>query len=199
MNIKLLGPAGIQQRIEEIRQRRADIGLDPNSDRASEGPAPLQGVIPNGKPGTVRPWNPFGDGSSVDGLSSASTFGPLIAQAAQQAGVDPALFDSLVAAESSYDPRARSRAGAMGLSQLMPDTAKSLGVEDPFDPWQNLQGGANYLAQMLKRFDGDPRLALAAYNAGPGAVQKFGGVPPYAETQRYVERVLGHYDSRRNG
>lgn len=199
MNIKLLGPAGIQQRIEEIRQRRAEVGLEQFPDRATEGPVPLRGVIPNGKPGAVRPWNPFGDGSTVDGLPTTSNFGPLIAQAAEQAGVDPALFDALVAAESSYDPMARSRAGALGLSQLMPETARSLGVENPLDPWQNLQGGATYLSQMLKRFGGDPKLALAAYNAGPGAVQKHGGIPPYAETQKYVERVLNFYESRRNG
>ncbi|HVL39761.1 MAG TPA: lytic transglycosylase domain-containing protein, partial [Fimbriimonadaceae bacterium] len=107
------------------------------------------------------------------------------------------LLDALVAEESAYDPNARSRAGAMGLSQLMPGTARELGVADPFDPAQNLRGGAKYLAQMLQRF-GDLRLALAAYNAGPGAVEKAGlAVPPYRETQEYVERVMKSYQEKR--
>jgi len=200
MNFKLLGPAGIEKRMEEIRQRRQEAGFVENPDRSPDFPGVMRGVIPNGKPVTaMRPWNPFGDNSSVVGMPTPAGIKPLIEQAATKAGVDPGLFDALVAAESSYDPMARSRAGAMGLSQLMPDTARSLGVENPFDPWQNLQGGANYLSQMLKRFDGDPRLALAAYNAGPGAVQKYGGIPPYDETRKYVERVLDLYESRRNG
>lgn len=200
MNIKLMGPAGIQKRIEEIRQRRQEAGLVENPDRSPEFSGVMRGVIPNGKPmDQLRPWNPFGDNSSVSGMPTPADIKPLIEQAATKAGVDPRLFDALVAAESSYDPMARSRAGAMGLSQLMPDTAKSLGVSDPFDPWQNLQGGASYLSKMLQRFEGDPRLALAAYNAGPGAVQKHGGIPPYDETRRYVERVLNLYESRRNG
>jgi soluble lytic murein transglycosylase-like protein len=189
---KPLGPQGIERRIEEIRQRVADV-LGANEDGTTEFSGALQGAIESGE---VRPWNPFGSGASV---SSNSELAPLARQAAERAGVDPNLFDALVTAESGYDPNARSRAGAMGLSQLMPGTARELGVSDPFDPAQNLRGGATYLSQMLQRFQGDPRLALAAYNAGPGAVQKFGGIPPYAETRKYVERVMSLYEARRNG
>lgn len=122
--------------------------------------------------------------------TSATPFGAEIEAAAAKHGIDPALLRALVRQESGFDPAARSAAGATGLTQLMPGTAASLGV-DPTDPVQALEGGARYLRQQLDRFGGDERLALAAYNAGPGAVARFGGVPPYAETQAYVEKVLG--------
>ena len=111
--------------------------------------------------------------------------------AAARYGIDPSLLRGLVRQESGFDPRAHSSAGAMGLTQLMPATAASLGVTDPYDPAQSLAGGARYLREMLDRFGGDPAKALAAYNAGPGAVERFGGVPPYAETQHYVQNILG--------
>lgn len=117
---------------------------------------------------------------------------PAIVAAAGNAGVDPRLLAALVWAESAFQPQARSSAGAIGLTQLMPGTARGLGV-DPTDPLQNLEGGARYLARQLAGF-GSPALALAAYNAGPGAVQRYGGVPPYAETQAYVLRVLTLYE-----
>lgn len=125
--------------------------------------------------------------------STAGTqpFGAEIDAAARRHGIDPALLSALVRQESGFDPAATSPAGAQGLTQLMPATARSLGVANPLDPVQSLDGGARYLRQQLDRFGGDERLALAAYNAGPGAVARFGGVPPYAETQTYVQRVLG--------
>jgi len=113
----------------------------------------------------------------------------LAAQIAEQEGVDPSLFTRLVQQESAFRPDAKSPVGAMGLAQLMPGTARDLGV-DPNDPVQNLTGGARYLRQQMDKFK-DPRLALAAYNAGPGNVQKYGGVPPFKETQNYVAKILG--------
>lgn len=110
---------------------------------------------------------------------------------ALEEGVDPDLFLRLVGAESSFNPNAVSPKGAAGLAQLMPGTAAELGV-DPTDPIQNLRGGARYLRQQLDEF-GDPVLALAAYNAGPGAVRKYGGVPPFAETRDYVSKIMGDY------
>ncbi len=130
--------------------------------------------------------------SPVAGASGATVpFGAEIDAAAARHGIDPALLRALVRQESGFDPAARSPAGATGLTQLMPGTAAELGV-DPTDPVQALEGGARYLKMQLDRFGGDERLGLAAYNAGPGAVTRFGGVPPYAETQRYVEKVLGY-------
>ena len=113
----------------------------------------------------------------------------MIRQAAQEQGIDPALYRSLIMAESSGNANAVSPKGAMGYAQLMPATAAELGV-DPSDPAQNLKGGAMYLRKMLERFK-DPKLALAAYNAGPANVEKYNGIPPFAETQNYVSKVLG--------
>lgn len=109
--------------------------------------------------------------------------------AASEFGVDAALLRAIIHAESAFNPMAISSKGAQGLMQLMPGTATDLGVTDAFDAAQNIRGGAQYLAQMLSDFNGDERLAAAAYNAGPGAVRKYADVPPYAETQVYVERV----------
>ena len=112
-----------------------------------------------------------------------------IAAAAADYGVDGSLLRAVIHAESAFNPMALSNKGAQGLMQLMPDTAGDLGVTDAFDAAQNIRGGARYLAQLLKDFNGNARLATAAYNAGPGAVVKYGGVPPYEETQVYVQRV----------
>jgi soluble lytic murein transglycosylase-like protein len=120
-----------------------------------------------------------------------------IEAAAARHGLDPALLKALIRQESNFDPSAVSPAGATGLTQLMPGTAAALGVRDARDPVQAIEGGARYLKQQLDRFGGDPRKALAAYNAGPGAVQRYGGVPPYAETQQYVQKVLAYAEGYR--
>lgn len=112
-----------------------------------------------------------------------------VAAAACEAGVPVRLFDALVAHESRYQPFARSPAGAMGMAQLMPGTASYLGVSDPWNPVENLRGGARYLREQLDRY-GSWHLALAAYNAGPGNVEKHGGIPPFAETRSYVRTIL---------
>ena len=112
-----------------------------------------------------------------------------IALAAADYGVESSLLRAVIHAESAFNPMALSNKGAQGLMQLMPGTAGDLGVTDAFDASQNIRGGARYLAQLLKSFNGDAQLATAAYNAGPGAVQKYGGIPPYDETQVYVQRV----------
>ena len=131
------------------------------------------------------------------GAGASTAFGAEIDAAAASNGIDPALLKGLVSQESGFDPNARSGAGAVGLTQLMPGTAAALGVTNPLDPAQSLQGGAKYLRQQLDRFGGDEKLALAAYNAGPGAVAKYGGVPPYRETQNYVTNVLSKAASYR--
>lgn len=125
--------------------------------------------------------------------SEGTPFWQEIVDAARREGLDPALVRAVVKHESGFDPKATSHAGAMGLMQLMPATARGLGVTDPYDPVQSLAGGTKYLRSMLDRFGGNVRLALAAYNAGPGAVERYGGVPPYEETQTYVRRVLDTY------
>ena len=120
---------------------------------------------------------------------NTQSFGTEIQQAALDNGVDTALIRAIIHAESAYQADAVSPKGAQGLMQLMPQTAKMLQVSDPFNPANNIDGGARYLSELLEQFDGDVTLAAAAYNAGPGAVTKYGGVPPYEETREYVRRV----------
>jgi soluble lytic murein transglycosylase-like protein len=122
----------------------------------------------------------------------AKRFDPLVARVGREEGVPPALVKAVIHAESAFNPRAVSHKGAMGLMQLMPRTAKYLGVQQPFVPEHNVEGGARYLRRLRERF-GNWTMALAAYNAGPEAVSRFGGVPPYRETQTYVRRVLTYY------
>jgi len=122
-----------------------------------------------------------------------SAFADVIQANAARWNVDPALVNAVIANESGFDPQATSKVGAMGLMQLMPGTAEGLGVGNAYDPAQNVAGGVRYLRSLLDRFNGDVSLAVAAYNAGPGAVEKYGGIPPFRETQRYVAAVLDSY------
>ncbi|MCD7098893.1 lytic transglycosylase domain-containing protein [Stenotrophomonas sp. MMGLT7] len=131
--------------------------------------------------------NPGVDFGSV--RLNTSAYRDEIAAAAREFGVDEAVVRAIIHAESAYNPVALSRAGAQGLMQLMPATARRFGVTDSYDAVQNIRGGVQYLAWLLRRFDGNLMLAAAGYNAGEGAVDRHGGVPPYSETQRYVQRV----------
>jgi len=125
--------------------------------------------------------------------SSKSQLLNMINNVARDNGVDEKLVQALIKQESGFNPNATSKAGAMGLMQLMPSTAKAMGVNDPYNAAQNVQGGVKYLKSMLDRYNGNVILALAAYNAGPGAVDKYDGVPPYKETQNYVKSILANY------
>lgn len=117
----------------------------------------------------------------------------IIFRAGEKEGVDPRFIHAVIRQESKYDPKAVSHVGAQGLMQMMPATAKRFGLKNPFDATANVEAGTKYLAWLLQRFDGDVSLALAGYNAGEGAVDKYKGVPPYGETQNYVKKIVSNY------
>ncbi|MBU0987166.1 MAG: lytic transglycosylase domain-containing protein [Proteobacteria bacterium] len=123
----------------------------------------------------------------------------LIADASQRHGLSFSLLKALIKIESDFNPLAISHAGAKGLMQIMPENIKALNIKDPFDPWENIMGGARYLKQLLKRFNGELHLALAAYNAGPNAVESYQRIPPFKETEDFVKKVLEYYSLLRRG
>lgn len=139
------------------------------------------------------------DGPSLTNVNTSvakrSDFEDIIKEAAEKYGVDPKLIKSIIQHESNFNPTAVSHAGAAGLMQLMPLTAKGLGVTNSMDPRQNIMGGTKYIRQMLDKYNGNITLALAAYNAGPGNVDKYKGVPPFKETMNYVRKVTGSFNA----
>ena len=210
-SLELKGPDAIRSRMEEIQSRLATVFPKGNEfqkalDKQVKGVAPIE----------LRPEDPEADGvltmsqiaknlEMAGPITSQGTFlnkglsaqqklqvQALISKVAVEQGIDERLLKAVVQAESDFNPDEVSHTGAMGLMQLMPDTARELGVVDPFNPYQNLTGGSKYLKQMLTRFNGDTSLALAAYNAGPGAVKRAGGIPNIAETKNYVSKILGN-------
>jgi soluble lytic murein transglycosylase-like protein len=152
-------------------------------------------TAPNAK--TIQSMVGTAAGASTYSQSTGATtpFESLIDQASARYGVDPKLVKAVITAESNFQPSVVSSAGAIGLMQLMPGTAASLGVSNPLDPAQNIDGGVRLLKQLMTHYNGNMSLAVAAYNAGQGAVDSYGGIPPYSETQRYVPRVLSIYQS----
>ena len=209
-SIQMKGPEGVMARIAEIESQIANISgkvsgdVSPNpTSKPDSFAATLDGKIGGslgrGKPnGELAPLDPTALGfGRIPVGGNRGQIVQMVRQAAQKYGIDPNLFQGLVQQESDFNPQCLSSAGAMGLSQLMPGTARALGVTDPYDPGQNLEGGAKYFSQMMKQF-GDVKLALAAYNAGPGAVARANGIPDIAETRDYVQKVLGHADKIRS-
>lgn len=153
-------------------------------------------VLREGIPADLAPVIVAGDPGNVTGARRPHA--QLVARLAPKFGVDPRLALAIARAESDFDPLARSPKNAQGLMQLIPDTAERFGVRDAFDPEQNVRGGLAYLKWLLRRYDGDVILTAAAYNAGEGAVEHYGGVPPFDETREYVRRILSFYPHARH-
>ena len=212
--INLMGVRAVQARIAQLQQQFGLPGPVPGMDfqkkldkemqrggaagAAAAGAAgkaaaqtPKEAVVHSA--GSNGAANPFASYSVTSSLPVADqNLSSLIDAAARKYNVDPKLVSAVAEVESGGDQDAASSAGAVGVMQLMPDTAAALGV-NPYDKKSNIEGGAKYLRQMLDAFDGDVRRAVAAYNAGPQAVKDYGGVPPYQETQNYVNKVLDIY------
>ena len=134
----------------------------------------------------------------IQRYSSSEKYDALISDASERHGVSFPLLKAIIKAESDFDPHAVSKKGATGLMQIMPENFKLLGIRDPFDPWQNINAGTRYFKQMYDRFKGKLALSLAAYNAGPTAVDRYQTIPPYEETEEYVRRVMKYYYSYKN-
>lgn len=150
---------------------------------------------------TNIPTNPryrlFRQDRNTRSRNSATRYDQIIKEISQRHDIDPALVKAVIKTESDFDPQAVSKKGARGLMQLMPETLKDLNVYNPFHPRDNINGGVKFLKQLLKRFDNNLTLSLAAYNAGPTVVEKYEAIPPYKETQGYVKKVLNYFDRYR--
>lgn len=174
----------LNQKIQEI-QSRLPVKMNLSSDSETD----FQSILNNAISGSTA-----GSSSSTGKSQYMPAIETAIAKAAQKYNIDPNLIKAIVKAESGFNPNATSKAGAQGLMQLMPATAAGLGVTNSFDITQNIDGGTRYIKEKLTQF-GDVKLALAAYNAGPNSVIKYNGIPPYAETQNYVNTVLNYYNN----
>jgi soluble lytic murein transglycosylase-like protein len=184
-------------RIAEIEARLGGVGPQPPPPVSSSSPA---NRVANAAAAPNRPFDVMlaQAGGNVQLRPLGATAGPfsaeiesLVTKYSAQNGLAPDLVRAVIQQESGGNSRSVSAVGAKGLMQLMPETAQGYGVSDPFDPEQNIAAGTRHLAGLMRQFKGDTSLALAAYNAGAAAVQKYGGVPPYAETQQYVRRITG--------
>jgi soluble lytic murein transglycosylase-like protein len=179
--------------VVETRQVTSDVDSPPIPKSVRAPAAPARAVVPPATPSTA---DTEATGSFVKPAEPAKVQDPIdriVQESAQRHKVDPALVKAVISTESGWNPNAVSRKGAEGLMQLIPETAERFGVGNPLDPAQNVEGGTTYLKWLLDRYNGDLRKTLAAYNAGEGAVDSFGGVPRYRETQQYVQKVTHAY------
>jgi len=177
-------------RIAELAPQAAPVATPAPAQTTTAAPTSFSSVLSQASTAATAPTT-----AGTSGDQAAAPYLDAIQKAGAANGVDPLLLQAVISQESGFNPNATSSAGAKGLMQLMPATAAGLGVTNPYDPTQSINAGARYLKTDLDRFGGDTSLALAAYNAGAGAVRSYGGIPPYPETQNYVKNILAHYES----
>jgi len=181
--------------LQEVLQRIQELMPVVQRATAPSVTLPATGPATSGSTGFAGALDSAGSGSAATSstASGATPYAAAIDAAGQRYGIDPLLIQSVIQQESGFNPNSTSSAGAQGLMQLMPSTSASMGVTNPYDPNQSIDGGARVLRQALDQFGGNTQLALAAYNAGSGAVTRYGGIPPYPETQNYVRNIMAHY------
>jgi soluble lytic murein transglycosylase-like protein len=211
------GHAEVQARVRHLQRMIHQVNNPAHQPNNGLAPVPTTQTMPSSEPSALGKTSfasslqqaattsgsdgipvPASLSDSLRTQKGQAAFARVINQISTKHGVDANLVNALVKQESAFNPEAVSSAGAQGLMQLMPATAKGLGVTDPMDPVQNLDGGIRYLKAKLAEHNGNIPLALASYNAGSGAVKKYGGIPPYAETQQYVKRILSNYLAANN-
>jgi soluble lytic murein transglycosylase-like protein len=173
--------------LEKAQQNQAPKQIE----NVEEEVQPIQNILKTNLESPVEKNKP--KQKPQDSTSTTNYLDRIIQKESKSKGLDPDLVKAIIKAESNFNPKAESPKGAMGLMQLMPDTADLLGVDDPFNPKENIKGGTSYLKDMLGKFKNVDH-AIAAYNAGPGAVKKYGGIPPYSETKDYVRKVKAYYE-----
>lgn len=190
----LIAGGGIEAIESRLRQIEGMINAVRGPQTLTSGQGAALPANPLSESQQPKPFQFFLQQAGAASLKSRKAeFQPLVETLSGRLGLDKNLVNALIQQESGFNPNALSKAGAMGLMQLMPGTAQQLGVSNPQDPAQNLEGGMRYLKGLLNQFNGNIPLALAAYNAGPGAVSRHQGVPPYPETQNYVRNILSLY------
>lgn len=190
--MEVSGLQSAMQRMNDIEQNFMDLmGIKPEEKTAPD--SDFQAILDSNMDGY--------DSNSLEDTPSVprGEINALIERYSAKNNLDPTFVKAVVRQESGFNPKAKSCCGAMGLMQLMPGTAKGLGVVNPFNAEDNIKGGTKMLSNLLRTYGGRKDLALAAYNAGGGAVKKYGGIPPYAETQRYVKNILSMYGKMKGG